>query len=122
MCRAPPTDVLTFPDAYARCSMLRRRARAAGAPAMLKRAVARIQRAEQKEKDAAQETREFLTPDTRRILQTYRRLRQKRWTTRRAVTAAKRQLGISSFPGFADIPRLTRAPSRLTFRYGGVRL
>ena len=102
--------------------MLRRRARAAGAPAMLKRAVARIQKAEQKEKDAAQESREFLTADIRRILQTYRRLRQKRWTARRAVTAAKRQLGITSFPGFADIPRLTRAPSRLMFRYSGVRL
>ena len=72
MCRAPPTEILTYPDAYARCSMLRRRARAAGAPAMLKRAVARIQKAEQKEKDAAHESKEFLTADTRQILQTYR--------------------------------------------------
>ena len=110
MCRADPSQVLTFPDAYARCSMLRRKARSSSAPAELKRAVARIQRAEQKEKEAMRESREFSTAETRRILQTHRRLRQKKWAARRAVHAAKRQLGLTAFPGFSEIPMLARAP------------
>ena len=118
VCRADPSRALTYPDAYARCSMLRRQARSSTAPESLKKAVARIQKAEKKEKEVARELREFSTADTRRILQTHRRLQNKKWAARRAVASTKRQLGLTAFPGFSEIPMLARTLPQHWMRIG----
>ena len=98
MCRAEPRMVLGYPDVMARCTMLRRRARAKGASPALKRSVLALIRSEEKANNTNDEYKAFLTQEVRQLLAHYRVLQRRRWQTRRQVLHRKRTLGLGVFP------------------------
>ena len=117
LCRADPSTVLTYPDAMTRCTMLRRKARAADAPPALKRAVEKIQRAEKTCVQLKEECKRFKTEEIRKLLKDYRELHRKKWAAHRAVSKAKRELGLRDFPGVNIAPMIRTAYRRLHPRY-----
>ena len=100
-----------------RCTMLRRKARAADAPPALKRAVEKIQRAEKTCVQLKEECKRFKTEEIRKLLKDYRELHRKKWAAHRAVSKAKRELGLRDFPGVNIAPMIRTAYRRLHPRY-----
>jgi hypothetical protein len=104
LCRANPRQVLSYPDVWARCTFLRRKARAKHAPAALKRAVHTIQKAEQQAR-AAQAAYRTFHMEQKEMLKTYHVLQRNRWRAARRVRQCKRSLGLRTFPGM-ELPLL----------------
>ena len=104
LCRAEPSTVLSYPDTMARCTILRRKARAKNAPIELKRCVEKIKKAEKILMQHKKACAEFGTDSIKALLRTHRNLQRRRWTAHRAVCKAKRELGLRSFPTMCVMP------------------
>ena len=109
LCRSEPSTVLNYPDTMARCTILRRKARAKNAPPELRRCVEKIRAAEQQLLRCKKAWRDFKTDHVKVLLQKHRTLMRRRWMAQRAVNKAKRELGLRSFPDLCAMP-LARVP------------
>ena len=124
LCRSDPSTVLGFPDVLSRASMLRQRARRKTASAGLKRAVACLQRAEEKSRKAHAEYMGFMgDKEVKRLRREWNTLRRARWRARASVNERRRQLGLFE-DGTTRIPAVGRKIYRRTrrgfvFRGGG---